>query len=162
VHGEKYGQALKTIHLSTINSNINNNAVMRPNGLMSKYIKEKLQTRIKCSQNLPFISENQHVARSAQLLIFVRYPSEGFTICPPLSERPTGSDMFKAGNYCFTTEDVSWANCIGICTGGTAHLASNVEYGKLIAPHANIIYCIVQSEGLESRDLEPTLQFMLQ
>jgi hypothetical protein len=42
--------------------------------------------------------------------------------CLPLSERCTGNDIFKAVNDCFTAEDISWANCVGICTDGAAAL----------------------------------------
>jgi hypothetical protein len=64
--------------------------------------------------------ESTHVG-SAQLLVFVRYcleenVQEEFMFCLPLSERCTGSDLFKAVNDCFTAEDISWANCVGNCS----------------------------------------------
>jgi hypothetical protein len=61
--------------------------------------------------------------------------------CLPLSEKCTGSDIFKAVNGHFTAEDISWANCVGICTDGAAAL---IEHKKLfhaevqqIGPHVN-------------------------
>jgi hypothetical protein len=70
--------------------------------------------------------------------------------------------MFQAGNDYFTTEDISWANCIGICRDGTGHKTHFLVEVRKIAPHANFIHCITHKEGLESRDLEPKLQFVLQ
>jgi hypothetical protein len=47
---------------------------------------------------------------------------EDFMLWLPLSERCTGSDIFKAVNDYFTAEYTSWANCVGICTDGAAAL----------------------------------------
>jgi hypothetical protein len=45
--------------------------------------------------------------------------------CLPLSERCTGSGIFKAVNDYFTAEDISCANCVGICTDGAAALTGH-------------------------------------
>jgi hypothetical protein len=67
MHGEKYGDALKTILLS-------NNTVMRRIEPMSEDVKEQLLTRIKCSPKFALqIDELRDVAGLAQLLVFVRY-----------------------------------------------------------------------------------------
>jgi hypothetical protein len=50
---------------------------------------------------------------------------EEFMFCLPLSERCTGSDIFNAVNDHFTAEDISWANCVGICTDGAAALTGH-------------------------------------
>jgi hypothetical protein len=89
MHGEKYGEALKTIPLS-------NNKVMPRIESMSEDIKEQLLVRIKCSPKFALqIDESRDVAGSDQLPIFVRYCfeeniQEEFTFCLPLSERCTG------------------------------------------------------------------------
>jgi hypothetical protein len=78
--------------------------------------------------------------------------------CLPLSERCTESDIFKAVNDCFTAEDISWANCVGICTDGLAALTGHKKgfqaEAQQIGPHVN--------EALASRDLEPKLHSALQ
>jgi hypothetical protein len=67
MHGEKYGEALKTIHLS-------NNIVMRHIESTSEDIKEHLLIRIKCSPKFALqIDDSTDVAGLAQLLVFVRY-----------------------------------------------------------------------------------------
>jgi tetrahydromethanopterin S-methyltransferase subunit F len=63
MHGEKYGEALKTIPLS-------NNTVMRRIESVSEDIKEQLLTRFKCSPIFALqIDESTDVAGLAQLLL---------------------------------------------------------------------------------------------
>jgi hypothetical protein len=65
-HGEKYGEALKTVPLS-------NNTVMLHNESMSEDIKEQLLIRIKCSPKSALqIDESTDAAGLGQLLVFVR------------------------------------------------------------------------------------------
>jgi hypothetical protein len=45
--------------------------------------------------------------------------------CVPLSERCTGSDIFKEVNDCFTAEDISWENCVGFHIDRVAALAGH-------------------------------------
>jgi hypothetical protein len=66
MHGEKYGEALKTIPLS-------NNTVMRSIALMSEDIKEQLLTRIKCSPKFALQIDKSPDDGLPQLLLFVRY-----------------------------------------------------------------------------------------
>jgi hypothetical protein len=100
MHGEKCGEALKTITLS-------NNTVMRRIESVSEDIKEQLLIRIKCSPKLALQIDEATDAGFAQLLLFVRCCfeeniQEELMFCLPLSERCTGSDIFKAVNDCFT------------------------------------------------------------
>jgi hypothetical protein len=61
--------------------------------------------------------------------------------CLPLLERCTGSDILKAVNDYFTEEDISWANCVGICTDGAAALTGYKRVFQTevqqIGPHVN-------------------------
>jgi hypothetical protein len=143
MHGEKYGKALKTIAFS-------DNTVMRRIESVSEDIKEQLLTRIKCSPKCALqIDELTDVAGLAQLLVFVRYcfqenTQEEFMFCLPLSEIYTGSDIFKTVNDYFTAEDISWANCIGICTDGavalTGHKRGFQTEVQQIGLHVNFLY----------------------
>jgi hypothetical protein len=157
MHGEKYGEALKTIRLS------NNTAMQRIESVL-KDIKEQLLTMIKCSPKSALqIDESTDVAGLAQLCVFVRYCfkeniQEEFMFCLPLSES-TGSDIFKAVNDYFTAEDISWANCVGICTDGAAALTGHEKCFQAevqqIGPHVNF------REALASHDLELKLHSLL-
>jgi hypothetical protein len=117
---------------------------------MSEDIKEQLLTGIKWSPEPALqIDDTTDVAGLAQLLVFVRYCfeeniQEDFMFCLPLSEKCTGSDIFKAVNDCFAAEDISWANCVGICTDGaaalTGHRKSFQAEVQQIGPHMNFLY----------------------
>jgi hypothetical protein len=69
-------------------------------------------------------------------------------------------------NDCFTAEDISWANCVGICTDGAAALTEHKKGFQAevqeTGPHVNFIHCIINRETLASRDLEPKLHSVLQ
>jgi hypothetical protein len=86
--------------------------------------------------------------------------------CLPLSERCTGSDIFKAVNDYFAEEDISCANCVCICTDGAAALTGHKKGFQAevqqIGPHVNFIHCIIHREALASRGLEPELHSVLQ
>jgi hypothetical protein len=122
---------------------------------MSEDIKEQLLVRIKCSPKSDLqIDESTDVAGLAQLLVFVRYCfeeniQEEFMFCLPLSERCTRSDIFKVVNDRFTAEDISRANCVGICTDGaealTGHKKGFQAEVQQIGPHVNFIHRIIHS-----------------
>jgi hypothetical protein len=86
--------------------------------------------------------------------------------CPPLSERCTGNGIFEAVNDCFTAEDISWANCVIICTDEVAALTGHKKgfqaEAQQIGPHVIFIHCIIHREALASHDLEPKLHSVLQ
>jgi hypothetical protein len=103
MNGEKYGEVLKIIFLY-------NNTIMSHTESVPKYIKEQLQTRLKCSPKFVLqIDDSTHVVGLAQLLQFVRHCFEeyiqlDFIFCLLLSEGFTGSDLFKAMNDYFSEE----------------------------------------------------------
>jgi hypothetical protein len=86
--------------------------------------------------------------------------------CPPLSERCTRSDIFKAVNDNFTAKDISWANCVSVCSDGAAALTGHKKGFQAeiqqIGPHVNFIHFIIHRETLASRDFEPKLHSELQ
>jgi hypothetical protein len=139
---------------------------------MSEDIKEQLLTRIKCNPKSALqFDESTDLAGLAQLLVFVRYSfkenfQEEFKFCLPLSGRCTGSDIFKAVNDNFTAEDISWVNCISICTDGAAALTGHKKgfqaEVKQTGPHLNFIHFIIHRGTLASHNLEPKLHSVLQ
>jgi hypothetical protein len=139
---------------------------------MSEDIKEQLLVRIKCSPKSALqIDESSDVAGLAQLLVFVRYwfeenIQEEFMFCLPLSERCARTDIFKAVNDHFTAEDISWENCVGICTDETAALTGHKKGFQAevqqIGPHVNFIHRIIHREATASRDLGLKLHSGLQ
>jgi hypothetical protein len=163
--GEKYGETLKTIPLS------NNTVILRTES-MSENIKEQLLTRIKYSPILVLqIDKSTDVAGLELSCLYLsdtvlKNTSRKSSCCLPLSERCTGNDIFKAVNDCFTAEDISWANCICICTDGVAALTGHKKGFQAevqqIGAHVNFIHSIIHREALASHDLEPKLHSVLQ
>jgi hypothetical protein len=45
---------------------------------------------------------------------------EDLLFCQTLEERTTGEDIFVKLNYFFTANELSWNNCVGVCTDGAA------------------------------------------
>jgi hypothetical protein len=138
---------------------------------VSEDIKEQLLTRIKCSPKFALqVDKSTDVAGLAQLLVFVRYCfeeniQEEFIFHLPLPERCTGSDIIKAVNDYFTAEDISRANCNGICTDGAAALTGHKKGFQAevqqVGPHMNFTHCIIHREALASCDLEPKVHSVL-
>jgi hypothetical protein len=107
-----------------------------------------------------------------QTLTFRKSGEEGRQKCYSLGAAEyfapalTGSDILKAVNDYFTAEDISWANCGGICSDGAAALTGHKKGFQTevqqIRPHVNFIRCIIHREALASRDLEHKLKSVLQ
>jgi hypothetical protein len=45
---------------------------------------------------------------------------EDLLFCQPLERRTTGEDIFVKLNKFFIANELSWNNCIGVCTYGAA------------------------------------------
>jgi hypothetical protein len=84
-------------------------------------------------------------------MLFEGNAQEVVMFCLPLSER-YGSHIFKAVSDCFTAEDISWANGVGISTDGAAALTGHKKgfQAKVqkIGPHVKFIRCIIHKEAL--------------
>jgi hypothetical protein len=61
--------------------------------------------------------------------------------------------MLKAMNDYITSEDISWPNCVGICTVGAAAGPKKGVQAEVrqVAPHVNFIHCVIHREALASR-----------
>jgi hypothetical protein len=66
----------------------------------------------------------------------------------------------------FTAEDISWANCVGICTGEAAALTGHKKGFQAevqqMGRHMNFVHCIMHREAFAPHDLEPKLHSVLQ
>jgi hypothetical protein len=79
--------------------------------------------RLNAVHNLLFKSKIRRCCRISKpacilQILFQENIRKEFMFSLPLSQRCTGSGIFKAVNHCFTAKDISWQNCVGICTHG--------------------------------------------
>ena len=142
MHGDKYGDALKMIPLSR-------DTVSRRISDLSDDIKSQLLTRVQESTKFAIqLDETTDIMNMAQLMVFIRYSHEDEILedmfCKPLEGRTTGKDIFRLVEEFFRAHDLSWSNCVGVCTdGGTAMVGSKKGFrAKVldIAPHAKFTH----------------------
>jgi hypothetical protein len=119
LHGKKYADELKFLPLS-------NDTVSKRIREISDDMLEQLLERIRKAPNLQFNLTNQQTFPVlGQLLIDVRYCFENrvhkdLLFCQPLEGRTTGEDIFVKLNEFFTANELSWDNCLGVCTDSAA------------------------------------------
>ena len=106
----------------------------------------------------------------AQLIIFVRYianrkPKEDLLMCTSLLGTCTDEDIFSAVDTRLKNDELSWKQCISVCTDGAGAMAGKHKgflAGVLqVAPRINFIHCIFHRENLVSKTLDPDLKSVL-
>ncbi|GBP43664.1 Zinc finger BED domain-containing protein 5 [Eumeta japonica] len=108
-------------HLSTVP--LSNDIVSRRIHNLASFFKQELVTRLQKTRFALQIDESTDVAGQAILLVIVRYPYESFfeedmLMCSPLPTNTTGEEIFNKINIFFEENNLSWNDCIDICTDG--------------------------------------------
>ncbi len=78
------------------------------------------------------VDETTDITGKAQLLAFVRFENEGeimgiFFCCNELPETTKGHDIFNILSSYLESCDLSWNQCIGICTDGAPSMIGSVQ-----------------------------------
>ena len=73
------------------------------------------------------VDELTDISGKAQLIAFIRFFSDGktsdqFFCCKELKERMTGQDIFDALSKYLVENELTWKECVGLCTDGALHL----------------------------------------
>ncbi|CAH0404045.1 unnamed protein product [Chilo suppressalis] len=108
-------------HLSTVP--LSNDTVSRRIHDLASYVKQELVTRLQNTRFALQMDESTDVAGLAILLVIVRYPykssfEEDMLMCSSLLTNTTGEEIFNKINIFFEEHNLSWNNCIDICTDG--------------------------------------------
>ncbi|GFV85588.1 zinc finger BED domain-containing protein 5 [Trichonephila clavipes] len=108
-------------HVSTVP--LSNDTVSRQIHDLASYVKQELVTRLQKARFVLQIDESTDVAGLAILLVIVRYPyensfEEDMLMCSPLPTNTTGEEIFNKINIFFEENNLSWNDCIDVCTDG--------------------------------------------
>ena len=124
---------------------------------MSDDIKQQMKAifRTNSVQFALQVDESTDVAGLAQLMVFIRFIhndkiTEEFLCCLELL-RTKGEDIFQALNN-FMEENMSWLNCVAICTDGAPSMLGIVKSFTTLARKKNeyiiITHCFLHREAL--------------
>ncbi|CAG5038897.1 unnamed protein product [Parnassius apollo] len=138
-------------HLSTVP--LSNNTVSRRIHDLASYVKQELVARLQKTRFALQMDESTDVTGLAILLVIVRYPyersfEEDMLMCLPLPTNTTGEEIFNKINIFFKENNLSWNDCVDICTDGakamTGKTAGAVSGIKNKAPNCSSSHCILR------------------
>ncbi len=163
MHGEKIANELMTVPLS-------NDTVARRVHDIAKDIKSQLIDRINGKKYALQVDESTDVSNSAQLLAFIKYTFDGklhedMLFCSALEGTCTGSDIFTKLDTKIKEMELSWDNCVGVCTDDAGAMVGKNKGLKAkvleVAPHVKFTHCIIHRESLASKTLDSELNSVL-
>jgi zinc finger BED domain-containing protein 5/7/8/9 len=89
------------------------------------------------------------------------YLKEHYLFCKELPKQTTGEEIFIVINEYFETKNISWMNCVSLCTDGAAAMTGRVSglASKVQSKNSNIqfIHCFIHREALMAKTLPPIL-----
>ncbi|XP_067303616.1 zinc finger BED domain-containing protein 5-like [Pseudorasbora parva] len=103
-------------------------------------------------------------------LAFIRYTFDGkmheeMLFCSVLEGTCTGSEIFNKLDTRLKEMQLSWDNCVGICTDGAGAMVGKNKGLKAkvleVAPHVKFTHCIIHRESLASKALDSELNSVL-
>jgi hypothetical protein len=135
---------------------------------------EQLLERIKKSPKFAIQrGESTDISNLGQLLTCVCYCFEScvheeLLFCQLLEGRTIGEDIFVKLNEFFIANELSWNNCVGVCTDGTAVMT--VKKKGLLAQVKNLnnatdviyMHSIIHREALAAKKIAPEVNKVLQ
>ncbi|CAG4996788.1 unnamed protein product [Parnassius apollo] len=138
-------------HLSTVP--LSNDTVSWRIHDLASHVKQELVARLQKTRFALQMDESTDVTGLAILLVIVRYPyersfEEDMLMCLPLPTNTTGEEIFNKINIFFKENNLSWNDCIDICTDGakamTSKTAGAVSGIKSKAPNCSSSHCILR------------------
>lgn len=165
--GAKFSQKMTSIPLS-------NNTVTRRIEVMSSDVENQLITKVKQSKWFSLqVDESTDITNKAILLVYVKYidfeklrACEEFMTCLEIRGHTTGDEIFKVLNGYIQEHNLSWTNCVGLCTddaaamtGRKSGLVSLVK--KEAGEDIEITHCIIHREMLVAKRMNPEIHDIL-
>ncbi|XP_057667358.1 zinc finger BED domain-containing protein 5-like [Diorhabda carinulata] len=155
-------------HLSTVS--LSNDTVSRRIHDLASYVKQELVTRLQKTRFVLQMDESTDVADLAILLVIVRYPyessfEEDMLMCSPLPTNTTGEEIFTKINIFFEENNLSWNDCIDICTDGakamTGKTAGVVSRIQKKAPNCGSSHCLLHRQTLAMKQMPSNLKLVM-
>lgn len=155
-------------HLSTVP--LSNDTVSRRIHDLASYVKQELVARLQKTRFALQMDESTDVTGLAILLVIVRYLYERFfeedmLMCSPLPTNTTGEEIFNKINIFFKEINLSWNDCINICTDGakamTGKTAGAVSRIKSKAPNCSSSHCILHRQTLAMKQMPSNLKLVM-
>ncbi|XP_067129659.1 SCAN domain-containing protein 3-like [Centruroides vittatus] len=121
------------------------------------------------------VDEATDISGHTHLISNVRYTDkyeikEDFLFCLPLPGYTTAEEIFKVTDQYFSEYNLTWHNCISICTDGTAAMTGKIRGFITRASEKNpnikrikcTVHCFLHKEALMAKSLPDELLSVLQ
>ncbi|CAI6348387.1 unnamed protein product [Macrosiphum euphorbiae] len=112
---------------------LSDNTISRRINDMSEDIEQQVLHKLGDSRIFALqVDESTDISGKSQLLVFVRIVVdddiiENFFCCKTLHETTRGEDVFKVLDDHLLSVNLSWDNCIGICTDGAPSMTGSIK-----------------------------------
>ncbi|XP_076047489.1 zinc finger BED domain-containing protein 5-like [Oratosquilla oratoria] len=151
---------------------LSNNTVSRRIDDMAEDVTVQLLEQVKNSEYFALqLDESTDVANKAQLLVYIRFISEGkfveeILFCKAMTGRTTGKDIFRILDEYMEQNSIDWLRCVGVCTDGAAAMTGKrsgvIAFIKERAPNVVSTHCMLHREALVAKRIDDELYQVLQ
>ena len=162
--GPKAKEKMRQIPLS-------NDTIRRRICDMSTDIQDTVISSVKQSKMFTIqVDESTDISGKAQLTAFIRFVSDGkisdqFFSCKELNERTTGQDIFDTLSKYFEEIELTWKECVGLCTDGAPSMIGSIKRFVSLAKKVNCkiitTHCFFYREVLIGKTLNSDLTQVL-
>jgi hypothetical protein len=85
--------------------------------------------------------------------------------CESLSDHADAESIFNLINNFITSNNISWSNCVGMCTDGCPTMLGNNGGLKArvheIAPHVKFTHCMIHRQALAAKSMQAALKSVM-
>ncbi|XP_072390895.1 zinc finger MYM-type protein 6-like [Diabrotica undecimpunctata] len=165
--GDKCAKQMQNIPLSNV-------AVSRRIEDMASDVETQLLKKIHSSKIFAVkLDESTEITNKAILLVYIRFIdkdnkklSEEFLTSIELQGNTIGKDIFKAIDGYFTLKNLSWKDCVGLCSDGAAAMTGHkTGLPSFVRQEGNrdivLTHYIIHREMLAAKGLSPDLNKVL-